>query len=237
MTITNKQNLPEGFVKAVTIERHNLPGSLSATTLLRGVKEIILTERHWDDLTDDVEDRIWAIFGTSVHALLQKEGDCDFSEENLSCEIDGKTVTGRIDNYDMKTGTVTDYKTASVWKVTYNNFSDWKKQGMIYAWLLHKNGFPVSIVRFIALLKDHSKSKAETKKDYPKHPVFMYRFPVTDDLLAEAETFIKTKLARYKAYELYDDDLIPGCDPEESWNGKKCGGYCLCKPFCNGGGE
>jgi hypothetical protein len=70
MIITNKMNLPEALVKAVTTRRHNNPGRLSATTLLNGMKQIILTDRHWDQLEDDVSDRFWAIFGTAVHALL-----------------------------------------------------------------------------------------------------------------------------------------------------------------------
>ena len=83
MQITNKLNLPYGLVKAVSPDPHNKPGEISATTLIQGMKQVILTQRHWEDLEDDVADRIWAVFGTAVHALLENEGEEDFCEIEL----------------------------------------------------------------------------------------------------------------------------------------------------------
>ena len=80
MKITNKLNLPYGLVKAVSPEPHNKPGEISATTLIQGTKQVILTQRHWNELEDDVSERIWAVFGTAVHALLETEGENDFTE-------------------------------------------------------------------------------------------------------------------------------------------------------------
>jgi hypothetical protein len=78
--VTNKFNLPQSLVNAVTTERHNKEGCVSATTLLQGVKQIILTNRHWDELEDDVSDRVWAIFGTAVHKLLEESNPNAFTE-------------------------------------------------------------------------------------------------------------------------------------------------------------
>jgi hypothetical protein len=179
MRITNKLNLPEGFVKAVSTEKHNAEGSLSATTLIQGVKQIILTDRYWNELEDDVVNRIWAIFVSAVHSLMESEGEHNFTEQFMSYEVGGITITGRIDSYDMKTGIIDDYKTASVNKVKFSDFTDWYTQGMTYAWLLSKNNFHVNHCRFIALLKDHSKTEVLRDREYPKNPVYLYEFPVT----------------------------------------------------------
>jgi hypothetical protein len=217
MIITNKLNLPAGLVKAVSTERHNAAGCISATTLLKGVKEIVLTERHWEDLQDDVSDRIWAIWGTAVHSLLEHEGETDFTEQEMSHKVDDITVTGRIDNYDMKNGVICDYKTASVWKVKFSDFSDWWLQGMIYAWLLRKNGFKVGKSRFIALLKDHSKTDAVRDHQYPVNPVYVYEFDVTFVNLMKIDTFIRNKVRDYsRSLELPDDAITP-CNPDERW--------------------
>jgi hypothetical protein len=211
-------NLPEALVKAVTTRRHNNPGRLSATTLLNGVKQIVLTDRHWDQLEDDVSDRFWAIFGTAVHALLEHEGEHDFTEKFMSYDMDGITVTGRIDNYNMKTATVTDYKTASVWKVKFGDFHDWYRQGMIYSWLLIKNGFKVERCQFVAILKDHSRTDAKRDASYPQGPLYVYEFAVTPKALEEIEAFIAVKVAEYKRYnDMLDDDDIPPCSPKERW--------------------
>ena len=211
MTITNKLSLPAGLVKAVSTEKHNSPGCLSTTTLLQGVKQIILSDRHWDELVDDVAARIWAVWGQAVHYLLEHEGEHDFTEQEMSYEAGSVTVTGRIDNYNMKTGTVWDYKTASVNKVKFKDFSDWYMQGMIYAWLLTRNSFPVERCCFIALLKDHSKTEAERDRQYPQSPVYVYGFPVTRTGLFKTGGFIREKIRAYEQYREQPDDAIPQC--------------------------
>jgi len=217
MKITNRMNLPEAMVKAVSVRRHNNPGRLSATTLLNGTKQILLTDRHWDDLEDDVADRFWAIIGTAVHSVLEDEGKDDFTEEFVSHDTDGITVTGRIDNYNMRTGVISDYKSVSVWKIKFQNFDDWRKQGMIYAWLLKKNGFEVKTCRFIALIKDHSKRDAKRDLSYPQKPMYVYEFAVTEEGLAEIEAFIKERVALYNQCRDKVDDDIPPCSADERW--------------------
>ncbi len=217
MTITNKLGLPEGFVRACETSQHNEPGSLSATTLLKGIKEIVLTKRHWEELEDDVANRVWAIWGSAVHAILEIETPDTFVEESVSADVNGIKVTGRMDCYDPKNEILYDYKTASVWKVMYREFDDWKKQGLIYAWLLKQSGFGVKKCRFIAMLKDHSKSKAKYDKTYPQAPTFVYEFDVTEKDLAEIGEFIQNKVGFYKLYDLAEDDAIPPCTEAERW--------------------
>jgi len=217
LKITNYMNLPEGFVKAVSVTKHNKPGCLSATTLINGTKQIILMDRHWNDLTEDASDHFYAVFGSACHKVLEGEGTNDFSEEFMSYEVDGIVITGRIDNYNMETGVISDYKTVSVWKIKFKDFEDWRKQGLIYAWLLLKNGFEVKTCRFIAPIKDHSKRDAKRDSSYPKCPVYVYEFDVTQKDLEEIETFIKEKVAEYKqCKDLPDDDIHP-CNAKQRW--------------------
>jgi len=218
MKITNKLNLPAGFVKAVSTEKHNAPGSLSATTLIQGVKQIILMDRYWDVLVDDVSDRIWAIFGSAVHLILQSEGENNFIEQKMDFQIGDITVTGQIDNYDMKHGLIDDYKTASVVKVKFGDFKDWYLQGMIYAWLLRRNGFKAERCRFITLLKDYSRTDAMRERQYPENPVFVYEFPVTQQGLFKIGIFIRNKVDEYKRCLSLPDNDIPPCSPEERWD-------------------
>jgi len=218
MKITNTLNLPEGIVRAISTEPHNKSDmELSATTLLKGTKEIILTNRHWDELTDDAADRIWAIWGQAVHALLEVEGKNEFTEIDLTAKIGDMTVTGRIDNYDMEAGIITDYKTASVYKVMLGDSKDWWTQGVIYAWLLAKNNFKTEKCRFIGLLKDHSKSKAKLDHSYPQSPVYIYEFPVTKADLVCMEEYLKDRLGEYLKYKDAADDDIPPCTDDERW--------------------
>ena len=217
MQIKNRFGLPEALVKAVSFRRHT-PGSLSATTMLNGMKNILLSDRHWDDLEEDVAERLWALFGKAGHSLLEDEGADEVTEEYLSFEMDGITITGIIDNYNLKTGMISDYKFISVTKILFQDFGDWYKQGMIYAWLLRKNGFKAKTCQFIAMIKDHKKREAKHKPSYPQIPLYVYDFDVTEEGLAEIEEYIKGKIAEYKQYRNLPDNEIPPCTAKERWD-------------------
>ena len=217
MNVTNRLHLPEAFVKAVSTTRHNEAGCFSATTLNKGAKEIILTDRHFDEITVDAADSVWAVWGTAVHALLESQPDNNFHEESFKVPVSNSFVTGQVDSYDMENGVINDWKTASVWKVQFNDFKDWRAQGLTYAWLLQQSGLEVKKCRFVALLKDHSKTKAKTDSSYPQSPVFIYEFDVTAADMEETAARILSKVQEIEnAYEL-DDDAIEPCSAEERW--------------------
>lgn len=217
MIITNNLNLPSALVEAVSTDRHNKNGQYSATTLLKGTCETILMKRHWNEIKTDVSENIWQIFGTAVHSIFEKQKDNSFKEEFFAVDVSNSKVTGRVDSYDMENETIVDWKTASVWKVQFKDFSDWKRQGVIYAWLLKKNGLNVKKCRFIALLKDHSKSKARFDASYPQSPVYVYESAVKEKDLEEIEKFIKEKVRNLEESEKVDDEKLSPCTADERW--------------------
>jgi hypothetical protein len=217
MRVTNRLGLPAAFVNAVSVRRHNAPGCYSATTLNKGAKEIVLTDRHFDELEADAADSVWAVWGTAVHALLESQKDDNFHEEKFKVPVLNSYVTGQVDSYDMERGIINDWKTASVWKVQLGDFADWRLQGLAYAWLLTKSGLAVNKCRFVALLKDHSKTKAKNDREYPQSPVYVYEFDVTPDDLAATERRITNKVAEIEAAYKLADDEIAECSAAERW--------------------
>lgn len=217
MKILNPNHLPQSLVNACSVKEHNEPGCISVTTLLKGCKQIVLEHRHWNDLVDTVDLRVWQIFGTAVHKLLEECNPNAFTEEKFECKVGDKTVTGQVDLYDMEEACVTDYKTASVWKITYKSFDDWRRQGLAYAWLLRHEGLEVKKCRFIAMLRDWSKGEAQRKPDYPQSQVYEYVFDVTEKDLREIEIFINDKVLQLIENEKKSDDEIAECSAEERW--------------------
>ena len=217
MIIENKLELPDALVKAVSLEKHNGENEISATTLLKGVKEILLTDRHWEELKADVSDNVWALFGTAIHALLEKESPDTFTEEKFWSKIGDWNVTGRVDCYDMSKEIIYDYKVTSAWKVIFKNFNDWEMQGKIYAWLLKQKGLNVKECRFIALLRDWSETESLRKEDYPKCQIYVHKFEITENDLEEIEKFIKDKLEQLSTFVDTPDDNITECNEEERW--------------------
>ena len=217
MIVRNELGLPQAFINALNLERHNEKGCYSATTLLKGAMETILTDRHFDEIEIDVADCVWQIWGTAVHLIFEKAGIKGFTEEKFEFPVSNSKVTGKVDLYDLENEIVYDWKTASVWKVQFNDFSDWDKQGLIYAWLMKKDGLNVKEIKFVALLKDHSKSKARKDFEYPQKPTVVHTVKVTEEALAEIETFITGKVKQFEEAEKLADEKICPCSKEERW--------------------
>ena len=221
MKTTNKLGLPQAFVNFVSNVRHNPAGTLSATTLLKGDKEIVLYDRHFDELEQDAADLVWASFGTAYHSIMEHQNDDSFKEEYFEAQIGSWKVTGRVDRYDLENLVLEDWKTASVWKVIKGEFDEWKAQGLTYAWLMKQAGLEVAKCRFIAMLKDHSKAEAKRKADYPQKPVYIYEFDVTEEDLEATEKRIRAKIESVtNAYTKADDDIEP-CTADERWETEK----------------
>ena len=220
MKITNKMNLPLAFVEMAKSDYTPTPKRYSATALLKGIREVILERRHGEEIEQDVSDMIWLLFGTAVHSVLehQTEGATEFKETYVEMPVGDYKVSGRFDLYDAATQTITDYKTCSVWKVVHNDFDDWKKQLLIYAAIMNYTGFPVKRGQIVAMMKDHSKSKAKFDPTYPQFPVLQIRFDFSDKDFEGINAFIRERLMQISAAEKLPDDELPVCTLEERFN-------------------
>jgi hypothetical protein len=218
MNITNKLGLPTAFVDAVSSEYRYKDKQYSVTSLLKGVRESLLTRRHHDQLESDVADMIWMIFGSAVHKIAeQSTGDAhDEKEQKLVVEMgDGYKLSGIFDLYNSQTQTVTDYKTASVWKGIYKDTDDWRKQLLIYAWMLNQLGKKCSKGQIVALYKDHK--KGETNYGYPEHPVQVFEWEFSDQDFIDIEIWLKARFQEIKIAETLRDDELPLCTDQERW--------------------
>ena len=221
MKITNKYGLPQAFVTMAESDYQYKDKRYSVSSLLKGTRETILERRHHDKIEQDVSDMIWLLFGTAVHSILEQheEADHELAEEYLILDLEnGYKLSGRFDLYNAKTKTVTDYKTCSVWKMIYKDFEDWRTQLLIYAYMLKSIGFEVETGEIIAMMKDHSKSKAKYDHNYPQLPVDRIKFSFSDKDFEEIEVFIKERFKEIAKAEGMADDELPLCTPEQRFN-------------------
>lgn len=221
MKLTNELNLPQPFVDAATSDYQYTDKRYSVTSVLKGTREAILQRRHSEEIETDVSEMVWAIFGSAVHKILeQSEETADQLKENwLSVEVqNGYELSGIFDLYDDATGTVTDYKTATVWKFIYKEFDDWRTQCLAYVWLLRKIGFNARRGEIVGMLKDHSKTKAKTDHTYPQHPVQRICWNFTDKDLEGFESWLKVKFSEIEQAEKLSDDDLPLCSDVERWH-------------------
>lgn len=168
MIISNKMNLPQPFVDAVSEEYKYKEKRYSVTTLLKSEREIMLQRRHNDEIEQDVSDMIFAIFGTAVHSVLENANKSEdlLTEQHLFLPVtldDGDTYTlsGYMDLYDTKKGEVIDYKVTSTFKALKKDFDDYRMQGLMYAYMIGKTKF----YKYLTENPSETKYTTEFKED------------------------------------------------------------------------
>lgn len=246
MKITNKNNLPQPFVDAVSKEYQYKDKRYSVTALLNSEREIILKRRYNNNIESDVSDMIWAIFGTAVHSVLENSNKSEnlLTEQYLSLPIklsdgDEYTLSGLCDLFDTKQGEVIDYKVTSTFKALKKDYEDYKMQGLIYAYMISKINFGDTVqvfadsewkteyindlfykpkkATFYMILRDWQKSKAKFDRDYPQSQVQKVTFRFTKKDFDWIEKWLLDKFEKIKAAEQLSDEELPLCSDKDRW--------------------
>jgi hypothetical protein len=214
MKITNKAGLPDALVQAVKNDPYTRGKSdISVTQLIKPPQMRVLERQHWDEIKEDVADRLWALYGQAVHHILDRAGVDALSEERLFAEIRGWTVSGQFDRLTLtQDGTLSDYKMTSVYAVKDGVKPEWAVQLNMLDYLAQQNGHHVGRLEIVALLKDWRRAEAKRDPDYPSVPAIAIEVPRWDvasqyDYMAE----------RVRLHRQAEDGDIPECTPEERW--------------------
>ena len=221
MIIKNECGLPESFVRMATSDYVYKDKQYSATALIDPIRCTMLKRRHNNEIEEDVSNMIWMLFGTAIHSVLEHAGTSsdELAENKLVTEIkDGYKLSGVFDLYSGSEHRVKDYKSTSVYKVLKEDYSDWRKQLLMYAWLLRKIGFECDSGEIVAIMRDHQKSKAKFDKTYPQLPVktIIFKFGAKD--FTEIEKYIYDKFDEIIAAEKLPDDELPLCSLSDRFN-------------------
>jgi hypothetical protein len=104
----------------------------------------------------------WTLRGELIHRLVERPDhdnpEIRRSELQLSAELDGITITGRVDNYKLRFldyGVLKDWKSIGDNGLQYIIYDGAKEdhvwQTNIYSWLLRKNGYRVDTIEIAYL--------------------------------------------------------------------------------------
>lgn len=213
MKFTNRYNLPDSIYRLVTKSDYSLSGAeVSVTGLLKPMRQLFLEREHWDEIEEDISDRLWASYGTLMHRLLEiSEEENVLKEKALFVEVQGIKIVGHIDHYHLENKTLSDYKFTSAWKHTF--FDDiWEKQLNIYRFLFLSNDYSVNKLQVIALYRDWSISK-RNEENYPSSPIEVIDIPIWD--IHRVFDFLMARVNDYITVK--QKGKLPFCTPEERW--------------------
>lgn len=241
MRFTNRHNLPEPVVRALTEDNYSKGGAdLSVTQIIDSPRIPLLRAEHEDGVTEDVTDRVWSLFGTAVHNIFENYAEGKYvPEERLYIETQGLTVSGAMDiQYVGEHQKIFDYKVTSAWtlifgkkawvdgKVVFLGKQEWENQLNVYAHLRRKGhrkgeneplGLETDGLRIIVILRDWQQSKADMDPEYPQCQIV----PIKINLWSpeEQERYFEERVAIHReARELYESDgILPLCSDAERW--------------------
>jgi len=247
MRITNRLDLPSAIVAAVSNDEYSRGQSdISVTQLISPPRQVTLIEAYKDTLEEDASDRIFSLFGQAIHKILERAETTAVAEQRLYMNVPGPygpwVVSGAMDRIEamrQEDGTVViqDYKTASVNEMIYGVKPERAQQLNIYKVLAELNGYKVSRLEAVFILRDWSKVKAaeaartprfgDNAPTYPQTHVLKYDLPVWEP--EEAFRFIAERVAvhqraRFQYAEAASvggldsaQQALPECDEEERW--------------------
>lgn len=223
MKFTNKHGLPAPMVRALSSSKYSKGDARISVTGLMGSPRInVLKQKHHDEIEVDVMDRLWAVFGTTVHNILEEgaEGLDDYiAEERIDTELDGWKISGGIDVQHLSEGVVgiRDWKVTSAYAVMSNK-PEWEQQLNAYAYLIEKEkGLKVKDIQIGAIIRDWKRYEADRNPDYPQKPVVMIDIPLWG--YNAREKYLLDRIALHKeAHRLAEwGEELPPCTPEEMW--------------------
>ncbi len=215
MIQTNVYGLPIPFVQAVSYNSYKQVGNISITGLIKPPRMRILEKRHDTEITEDVSERVWLLLGSAVHSVLERiDTDNHLLEERLTAEVDGWTISGKPDLLDPG-GILTDWKVTSVFAFLLGDKPEWIQQLNFYKWLYHKQGFKITKLQIIAILRDWSKMRARRESDYPQAAIHTVQITMLD--IPAIEQTISSLVHLHKTSEDLPDDKLPECTSADRW--------------------
>ena len=224
MKYTNKHNLPDPIFQALTHDTYSRGKSdISVTELIDSPRIRLLKKAYADQIVVDAIDRVWSVFGTAIHKMIETGAElCAeeyISEERIFHDTGkGWVVSGAMDLQKIAEDKVEikDWKTCSADSVMLGKRS-WDYQLNIYAHLLEQEReLHVTSLQIGAILKDWRRGKTFSR-GYPNAPIVMVDIPLWEK--EDREAFFNYKLDLHMGADLtYSlDGTLPKCTHEDMW--------------------
>lgn len=217
MKLTNKKGYPDIIVEAVahlnSKYSRGVGADISVTELISAPLQRLLKKKYYDEITEDVEDRIFSFYGSLAHELLEniQSESVLYKEQRLFMEFGGMTLSGQFDLIYKDKGKVclADFKFTSKYAVKDGCKKDWERQLNIYKYMFentHKDNLKIEKLEIIAPIRDaiflDDKITVLPVKSYKSYKI---------------KEYIEKQIAFHKICEDEITGQIPECTPEERW--------------------
>lgn len=216
MKITNQHELDRIIVDYIVKSAHPpKPERIGVTQLIGPPKIRCLTMKHYDNMEEDVSDRLWAIMGSSIHNELAKYHNVGVAKEfRMEVKAGIFTLVGIADIVDFLQKSIDDWKITSVWSVKFADHDEWEQQLNVYRAMLYMlTGMTMEKLRVHAIMRDWSRRDAQKDESYPQIQFRTIDIPVWP--MDTAIAYIKERIELHTKAQ--QTEVLPDCTPEEMW--------------------
>lgn len=218
MKVTNPNGVPQAMVEAVTPDQDRGldPARLSITDLINPPIMRLLRHRHWHEMEETVDSRVWLLLGVAVHEYLDRHTP-GASEVKMEVKYDKYMLVGVADI--IEGSTIADYKVTSVFSFLLGEKIEWEQQLNCYAWMLKKVAdrdgadFPINKLKIVAILRDHKPSLALRDHEYPQSAILQKEIRLWSK--EEQDSFI---IDRVEAHHRASMGVVDPCTPAERYH-------------------
>lgn len=211
MKLTNKWHLPQPIVDAVRNDPYSKgDADYSVTQLIKSARISQLEKEHWNDLEEDVVQRLPALYGQILHGILERAERTALAEKRYYATVAGKRISGATDRLVLEDKKLQDYKLINFRKIKNGVPFEFEAQLNIYVYLLRENGLEVEAAELQIFLRDWDGFKRE-EDGYPiiEHMAVPVR-------IWPAERTYSYLVSRVEAHE-GAKQVLPRCNPQERW--------------------
>lgn len=234
MKITNKKSFPDAILRAVVNDDYSKGESdFSVTELLQPPRVRALTKKHFDELEEDVEDRLWSLYGQLIHTLLDRANVNDISEKRFFASFGDKIVSCQVDTLSISDGILSDYKFTTSWGFMANRPAkpEWVGQLNMQLEILRRNNHDAKTIQIVGLLRDWQIRESKRSANYPRAQIAV--MPIEIWPRDKTEAFILERIKMHLDAEIN----LPLCTADERWlkatgENTRCENYCLVSNYC-----
>lgn len=211
--ITNLQNLPQPIVDAIENDDYDAGDAyITASSLWQPARIRRLKALYKGEIHPDAANGVYALIGKSIHGILEKAGTADALQEvRLSMPILGRKLGGKFDRLVLSKGILQDWKVTSIYSVKGDSKPEWEGQMNTYAHLLRHHNIAITKIEIVAILRDWSKRKARTEKDYPPVQIQILELPLWTP--EDAQKRLEAQMQKH----IDSETQLPLCSPSDRW--------------------
>ncbi len=196
----NKYELPEYICNSVYAPFKPNPFRFGITALIEPPLIHTLRAEHWDEIDEDISEKLWLIHGNALDYMIKKNsqwGLCNIRLETVwTKDSEGRDiiVVARPDYYNVLTHVLADLKDTSVWTIM-NGKPEWDAQLNGYDHLMNLlvPQLPITELQVHTFGKDWKKNeKLRTGYGYPQIPFTVVDIPRWSR--AKQQAFIDNRL-------------------------------------------